>query len=97
MGGTMIASFALAFFASGAAGDAFAKASAFVIGPGFAPFRAAARILCVSTGSAFAAAVSFFGAAFAAGAAAGLAGDFSFGWAGAAASPDFPARAIASI
>src|SRR5690242_14905974 len=93
IGGTTIASFAFAFLASGAIGDALACASALVIGPGFADLRAAARMLCVSTGSAFAAAPSFLGAAFAAGAAAGLTGAFSFGLAGDAGA-DFSPRAI---
>src|SRR6478752_2877493 len=91
IGGTTIASLAFAFFASAAAGDAFAEASAFDIGPDFALFRAAARILCVSTGSDFAAATSFFaGTAFAA---AGFGTGFSFAAAGATPPP----RAIAII
>ena len=46
---------------------------ALVMGPGFAPLRAAARMLCVSTGAALIAATSFFaGAVLAAGASATL-------------------------
>src|SRR5450755_4290507 len=76
-------------------GCPLAAASALVIGPGLVPPRAAARMLCVSTGAADAAAASFFGAAFAAaGFAAGLAASFG---AGAADSPVLLARAIAKI
>src|SRR5262249_3082635 len=94
IGGTTIASFAFAFFASAATGEAFACASAFVIGPGLTSLRAAARMLCVSTGSAFAGAASFFaGAAFAA---AGFGAGFSFGAAGTAPAC-FSPRAVANI
>src|SRR5438067_3715028 len=47
MGGTSIF-----FLATGAAGDAFAAASALVIGPGLAPCRPAVKILAVSLGAA---------------------------------------------
>ena len=72
----------------------------FDIGPAFAPFRAAVKMLCVSTGAAFAGAASFFtGAAFAAGAAwaaGALAAGFGAFGAGGAAAACFSPRASAS-
>jgi hypothetical protein len=85
-----------------AAGLAVAAASAFVIGPGFVPLRAAARILAVSFGPpalaepAAGLSAGFFSTGFFS---AGCAADFSAGSfaAGAEAASPFRARAIASI